>query len=264
MSDKSTKVPSQIFRWFEKMKSNYEQSIHQVLKRYEHFTKTQQERVDNANQAHLADLKKQHQAQLEQQEAQIAQLTKDVAFYKNQIETQHATITDLNKRYDTVMHYLLAEKQTRSTIKDVIKEDDHNTDDIIASQLDGPESDPNNTNVVNLADEAPLRQVSEPSAETIYQKALETRQRGDQNKAFDLFEKAATLGNADAMGALARSYFLAEGCPEDELLGLAWLIEAADKGLPKAVTRLAQFQESDPELVMQAYNLKSELLVIHN
>jgi len=261
MSDKSTKVPSQIFRWFEKMKTNYEQSIHQVLKRYEQFTKAQQERVDNANQAHLEDLKKQHQAQLAQQEAQISQLTKDVAFYKNQIETQHATITDLNKRYDTVMHYLLAEKQTKSRFRDIIEEEDHSTDDIISSQLDGPESDPNNTNVVNITDET---KHNTSDHEAVYQEALSTRKRGDLNKAFDLFEQAATLGNANAMGALARSYFLAEGCPEDELLGLAWLIEAANNGLPKAISRLAQFEEEDPELVAHARNLKSELLVIHN
>ena len=119
MPQNSQKVPSQIFRWFEKMKSNYEQSVQGVLERFEQYNESQQLRLDNANQSHIDNLKQSHQNQLEQQSAHINQLSEDVAYYKAQIMKQQQTIEQLNGRYDAVMSCLLTEKRKDIDVKDV-------------------------------------------------------------------------------------------------------------------------------------------------
>jgi TPR repeat protein len=61
------------------------------------------------------------------------------------------------------------------------------------------------------------------------------------------------------MGALGRAYFLAEGVDENQTLGLAWLINAADLGLPQALKRVEQLKAADPFLYNQAFILAKDL-----
>jgi exonuclease VII large subunit len=110
MPEDNQKVPSQIFRWFEKMKSNYEQNVQSVLQRFEEYSHSQQLRIDQANQSTIDNLKLSHQKHLNQQNTQIRQLTDDVSYYKAQIANQQKIIEQLNSRYDGVMSCLLTEK----------------------------------------------------------------------------------------------------------------------------------------------------------
>ena len=77
--------------------------------------------------------------------------------------------------------------------------------------------------------------------------------------AFTLFSQAAHEKHLKAMGAMGRAYFLAEGTDENHTLGLAWLIQAADKGLPQAIARVEQFKTHDENLYEQAKLLSKSL-----
>ena len=61
---RESKTPSQIFRCFEKMKSNYEQSVRSILKRFEQYSHSQQLKIDHANQSNIDNLKQSHQKHL--------------------------------------------------------------------------------------------------------------------------------------------------------------------------------------------------------
>ena len=111
MSQENQKVPSQVFRWFEKMKSNYEQSVQGVLQRFEQYSHSQQLRIDHANQSNIENLKQSQQKLLSLQNDQINQLNDDVKYYKEQMAKQQQMIEQLNGRYDAVMSCLLTEKR---------------------------------------------------------------------------------------------------------------------------------------------------------
>jgi len=128
MSDENVKVPSQIFRWFEKMKSNYENSVQTVLSRFENYAAGQQNRLDTANQQHIDNLKFSHNNQLDQSQVTINHLHKDIEYYKLQIEKQQQTIAQLNTRYDAVMSCLLTDQNKRADIKDIFQGDDFFTE----------------------------------------------------------------------------------------------------------------------------------------
>lgn len=259
MSNDSQKVPSQIFRWFEKMKNNYEQSVQSVLHRFEQYSHSQQIRIDKANQSHINNLQQAHQKHLEQQNSQINQLNHDVAYYKEQILKQQQTIEQLNGRYDAVMSCLLAEKRKDIDIKDIFSTNfanDQTVEDLNLSNTieaddtvnDSPLSD-------NLSDDIhPITDKNE-----LFDQAILKRQSGDNEQAFQLFEQAAILGHVKSMGAMGRSFFLGEGIAENHAQGLAWLIQAAEQALPQAISRVDHFKEADPELYQEALTLAKNL-----
>jgi len=129
MSDENVKVPSQIFRWFEKMKGNYENSIQTVLSRFENYAAGQQNRLDTANHQHIDNLKFSHNNQLVQSQDTIKHLHQDIEYYKEQIERQQQTIAQLNTRYDAVMTCLLTDQNKRADIKDIFQGDDFFTEE---------------------------------------------------------------------------------------------------------------------------------------
>ena len=269
MSQESQKVPSQVFRWFEKMKSNYEHSVQSVLQRFEQYSHSQQLRIDHANQSNIDNLKQSHQKLISLQNDQISQLSHDVKYYKEQMAKQQQTIEQLNGRYDAVMSCLLTEKRKDIDIRDIFSDDDfvknepnefiesiEDTDistsdsDIYAEHIDHKNE---NSNIHN----------NEPSQLDIdlFDQAILKREQGDIEQAFQLFEQAANLGHAKSMGAMGRSFFLGEGTEEDHSMGLAWLIHAANQDLPQAITRVKHFQESEPELYEEALTLSERLYV---
>ncbi|NQZ89224.1 MAG: hypothetical protein HRT54_16745 [Colwellia sp.] len=124
MSQENQKVPSQVFRWFEKMKSNYEQSVQGVLQRFEQYSHSQQLRIDHANQSNIENLKQSQQKLLSLQNDQINQLNDDVKYYKEQMTKQQQMIEQLNGRYDAVMSCLLTEKRKDINIRDIFSDDD--------------------------------------------------------------------------------------------------------------------------------------------
>jgi TPR repeat protein len=270
MSEDNQKVPSQIFRWFEKMKSNYEQSVQGVLQRFEQYSQSQQLRIDHANQSHIDNLKQSHQINLDQQSAQIKQLSDDISYYKEQISGQQQTIAQLNSRYDEVMRCLLSDQRKDSDIKDVFS-DDHirnETSELIEdlnvsinSAIFDEHSDHSSENETKeFLQEESVTSLNQCD-EDLFGQAMLKRELGEDKRAFQLFEQAAKLGHAKAMGAMGRSFFLGEGTEEDHLIGLAWLIHAANKALPQAITRVKHFQENDPQLYQNALLLTKQLYI---
>jgi TPR repeat protein len=267
MSEDSQKVPSQVFRWFEKMKNNYEQSVQGVLQRFEQYSHKQELRIDQANQSHIDNLKQVHQQNIDQQNSQISQLSLDINYYKEQIAKQQQTIEQLNGRYDTVMSCLLSEKKKDINIKDVFSDEDFveepskfikNIEDIEDKpQFHSTKSDdsPQETTKEVIEAETALK----TDDNELFDQAILKRQSGDIEQAFQLFEQAAKLGHAKSMGAMGRSFFLGEGTEENHTTGLAWLIHAANQALPPAIDRVKHFQENDPELYQQALMLAEQL-----
>ncbi|MEW6991730.1 hypothetical protein AADZ91_13735 [Colwelliaceae bacterium 6441] len=277
------KVPSQVFRWFEKMKNNYETSVQSVLSRFEEYNNKQQNRLDSANKEHIYDLKAQHQQQLEQSQNNIEHLHNDIKYYKDQIAQQQRTIEQLNTRYDAVMSCLLSEKsRNKNQIKDIFDNEDFFTE--INEELPKPsqdmgmkmegESSSNASNVqenIKKSINQPFdrydspndinlnRQDSTKQIQAIFEQALELRSAAHFQQAFELFQQCAQAKHAHSMGAMGRSYFLGEGVEENHELGLAWLIKAANEKLPQAVSRVEHFQLNDPELFLSANKLVDDL-----
>ena len=92
---------------------------------------------------------------------------------------------------------------------------------------------------------------------------MNCRNNDEKEKAFLLFKEAAENGEVKSMGALARAYFLNEGVEENQLLGLAWLINAAQLEHIPAQKRCEQFRETSPELYQEASALAEELNLQH-
>lgn len=285
MSDGSQKVPSQIFRWFEKMKSNYESSIESVLNRFEAYNSKQQLRLDTANKDHIDSLKHAHNLQLEQSQSTISQLHHDIAYYKEQIARQQNTIEQLNTRYDAVMACLLTEKNKNINVKDIFDNDDffavENTklptpnsknaedcasesfasnNDMEAEEID--EINNENDTFVDIASHTNAElhvdnndndvDKSPVDYDQLFSQAIDLRENGEFISAFNLFQQGAENNHAKAMGAMGRSYFLGEGVEEDHTLGLMWLIKAAKLNLPQAITRVEHIKSNDPDLYQKA------------
>jgi len=259
MSQESQKVPSQVFRWFEKMKNNYEHSIQGVLQRFEQYSHSQQLRIDQANQSHIDNLKQAHQKHLEHQDAQINQLGNDINYYKEQIAKQQQTIEQLNGRYDAVMSCLLNEKNKKTDIKDIFSDDmfESNPSELIETITTSTLH--KNLDATQKVNGSVSHERSEIDDNALFDQAILKRQSGEIEEAFQLFEKAAKLGHAKSMGAMGRSFFLGEGIEENHSLGLAWLIHAANQELPQAVERVKHFKENEEKLYQEAINLAEQL-----
>lgn len=264
MSENSPKVPSPIFKWFEKMKGNYEQSVQNVLKKFEDHHSKQQQRFDQAIQSHLKDLKQSHNEQIKQQNTHITQLKSEVEYFKQQIDKQQQTIEQLNGRYDTVVACLITDKNKKSNIKDIFAEGDFITpknNELLTSEVSTPIREKNSTETFSHQN----KQINTTNGfsfpdDNLFDQAIVKRQSGEQTQAFDLFQQAAKQGHAKAMGAMGRSFFLGEGITEDHSIGLAWLIQAANQDLPQAIDRVKHFQQSNPDLYQEALLLSDELL----
>jgi TPR repeat protein len=276
MPEGNLKVPSQIFRWFEKMKGNYEKSIDNVLSRFEHYSDSQQKRIDNEHSVHVSNLKESNNQLAAQQEKQIEQLTRDNDYFKKQISEQQLTITQLNSRYDVIVGQFLSGKRQESNIQNIFSESDFVSSDRLPSNVndDMESSAKSNSNVLNIHSHNELQhnineeinkgdnemeQNKTNENELLFIKAIEKRQSENQEQAFQLFEQAAMNGHAKSMGAMGRSYFLAEGVKENHTIGLAWLIQAAKQELAQAVTRVEHFQECEPELYQEALEMSETL-----
>ncbi len=269
MSEEARKVPSQIFRWFERMKESYDQSIQNTLTKFESYSSQQQDRIDTSHKAEIEHLKNMNEKQSDLYNKQIEQLHKDVNYYRQQLEKQQQTIDDLNTRYDTVLRCMLPNKQPNN-IKDIFSEhdflspiDEEITDDIDYKSTNTSEITYENTKTQFeptsiVSDEKTINNEFPP--DLLFDQAIQKRNKSEYSQAFMLFEKAAKLGHAKSMGAMGRSYFLGEGIDEDQCTGLAWLINAANLELTQAVKRVEHFATTAPELYEKA-KLKSEQLL---
>jgi TPR repeat protein len=247
MSGENLKVPSQVFKWFEKMKSNYEQSIQAVLGRFEQYNNQQQKRIDNEHSLHINNLTESHQQQIKQNQQMIESLQNDVSYYKNQLEQQQKTMNQLNARYDAVMSTFLEQKKRDIDIKDIFSEDEAQEsvtrDELLPESIIETSGNGANMAFSNMDDEV---------VEAIYDRAILSREQGDVTEAFALFKQAAKQSHIKSMGALGRAYCLGEGIEDDIVMGVAWLIKAAQHGLPQAVKKSQHFETDDPELYEQA------------
>ncbi|MDU0112504.1 hypothetical protein RT723_05700 [Psychrosphaera aquimarina] len=242
MTDDNFKVTKQIFQWFEKMKNNYEKNITSVLEKFEKNSEIQNNRIDKANQDLLANLQNNYTQQLNDKNLTINQLHNEIGFYKEQFVKQQKNLEQLNTRYDAVMHSLLNEKNKDGRLKDVFENnrfDSNLNNDLLP------------TYEQNLNIEVDL--------EKIYSQALVLRGESNFEQAFTLFMQAAMLGDPKSMGAVARAYFLSEGVDEDQLEGLAWLINAAELNYEPAIKKSENFKINEPEFYEEASILAKQL-----
>lgn len=265
MSEGNQKVPSQIFKWFERMKNNYESSVQSVLSRFESYNAQQQLRLDNANAQHLNDIKTLHEEKITLQQNNIEQLNKEILFYQQQIQQQQQTIERLNGRYDAVVACIVTQKDSQFTnIKDIFENDDffvNKTSSELTStsnvnnDIDIKENNQSTNHSHTRFDDDPYSE----NTDELFEQALTFRNDGSFEEAFNLFQQAANESHAKSMGAMGRSYFLGEGIEEDHELGLAWLIRAANHSLSQAISRVEHFKENDPELFHRASLLVAEI-----
>lgn len=260
MSNNNLSLANQLLRWFEKMKTNYENNIKQVLNQFEANQEKQQIRLDKSHDAHIASLTQSYQQQIADKNKHITQLENQIQFYQQQLIQQQKNAEQLNTRYDTVVTCMLTEKRRDFNIRDIFDDDEFTVFEPTTSKLSVAEP------TLQPTQQTPSSQVQEQEAdeqlsiEQIYQQGVELRQQGQYSAAFELFEQAAETQLPQAMGALGRAYFLSEGVEENYPLGLAWLINAANLAFPPAQTKVNQFKENDPELYQQALELAEQLL----
>jgi len=265
MQDGNLKAPSQVFKWFEKMKQNYDKNILAIMQRFEQNNNLHQSRLDEAHLSHIKVMQESHAKQIAQFTSQITQQRQDIDYFKQQFAQQQQTISQLNNRYDTVMVEFIASKQPTAPFREIFD------DSYFISTAESPteqasytratvKNDTNNTVALNhgaenqsTENETPLRESGdEHDIENIYQAALKMRGTNNNQQAFNRFKQAATLGHDLAMAAVGRAYFLAEGTDENPIQGLAWLINAAELGLPQAIKRVEYFKVSEPALYQEA------------
>ena len=258
MSNNNLSLANQLLRWFEKMKTNYENNIKQVLNQFEANQEKQQTRLDKSHDAHIASLTQSYQQQIADKNKHIAQLESQIQFYQQQLIQQQKNAEQLNTRYDTVVTCMLTEKRRDFNIRDIFDDDEFTVFEPTTSKLSvaEPTLQPTQQTPSNQEQEAG----NQLSIEQIYQQGVELRQQGQYSAAFELFQQAAETQLPQAMGALGRAYFLSEGVEENYPLGLAWLINAANLAFPPAQTKVDQFKENDPELYQQALELAEQLL----
>jgi len=269
MSEEARKVPSQIFRWFERMKESYDQSIQNTLTKFESYSSQQQDRIDTSHKAEIEHLKNMNEKQSAQHNKHIEQLHNDVNYYRQQIDKQQQTIDHLNTRYDAVIRCMLPNKQSNN-IKDIFSEHDFldPVDETFENNIDHA-----NSNTSDLKDENTKTEfeatthesntediTTESNPNELFDQAILKRTAGESDQAFILFEQAAKLGHVKSMGAMGRSFFLGEGTIEDPCTGLAWLINAANLELPQAIDRVQHFAKTAPDLYQEA-KLKSVQLL---
>lgn len=269
MSEEERKVPSQIFRWFERMKESYDQSIQNTLAKFESYNSQQQDRIDTSHKAQIEHLKNMNEKQSVFYNKQIEQLHNDVNYYRQQIDKQQQTIDDLNTRYDTVIRCMLQNKRSNN-IKDIFSEHDFfsSIDEKTGDNIDHKSS--NTSEIIYENTKAQFESThietdeetfdKKPNPDLLFDQAIQKRNEGENNQAFMLFEQAAQLGHVRSMGAMGRSFFLGEGTDENQCTGLAWLINAANLELPQAINRVQHFANSAPELYEEA-KVKSEQLL---
>lgn len=232
------KAPSQLFRWFEKMKSNYERNIRHVLEKFEQQSDQQQLRQEHQHLSHISTVKDAHRNHVDAKNETIAKLEEELIFYKQQIQQQQETIHQLNSRYDAIVSVMLNDKSDSSEIKDILASDFIEND--------------SNLEVVTS---------TETPEASYYEQALAQRANGDFQEAFNLFSLSAQQQDSKSMGALARAYFLSEGVEQDEVTGLAWLINAAQLGHAAAQCKVEQFEADSPNLFNEAKSKAGSLLV---
>lgn len=230
------KAPSQLFRWFEKMKSNYERNIRHVLEKFEQQSDQQQLRQEHQHLSHVSTIKDAHRSHVDAKNETIAKLEEELIFYKQQLQQQQDTIQQLNSRYDAIVSVMLKDKSDSSEIKDIL------ASDYIENTTDLQVVTDNNQSQVSL-----------------YEQALEQRANGQFQDAYALFLQSAQQSDSKSMGALARAYFLSEGVEQDEVTGLAWLINAAELGHSAAKDKIQQFELDSPNLFSEAKS-KAETL----
>lgn len=257
MSDGNLKAPSQIFKWFEKMKDNYEKNILTVMQRFESNNNVQQNRLDKSHQSHLSMLQQNHANQIAQYASQVEQQKQEIAYFKQQITQQQNTITQLNSRYDTIIAKYITSQQPSQNFKDIF---DDNC--FINEENSTFEQAPLSSSMVNKpasnsikSNELKTNNSDNNEIEAMYQQALEMRNCNNSLQAFKTFKRAAILGHSLAMGAIGRAYFLGEGVEKNSAVGLAWLINAAERDLPQAIKRVEYFKASDVDLYQQALDL---------
>ncbi|WP_085299846.1 tetratricopeptide repeat protein [Cognaticolwellia mytili] len=265
MSDGNLKAPSQVFKWFEKMKENYDKNILAILQRFEQSNSQQQSRIDETHRSHINIMRENHLNQNAQFTKQIEQQKQEIDYFKQQIAQQQQTISQLNNRYDAVIVELITHKKSTTQFKDIFDDScfidtDSTSFDSIPINDSLVKQSPVSSKANNVSSKNNDVEIGvEKETNEIYFLALEMRNSNNNEQAFIHFKKAANLGHVLAMGALGRAYFLAEGIEENHAIGLSWLINAANLALPQAIKRVEYFKTNEPALYQTALKLSKKV-----
>jgi TolA-binding protein len=266
MPSDNSKVPGQVFAWFEKMKGNYEKNLATMMERFERNVDKQNVRIDTQNLAHIEELKINYKQQLNDKNQTVEYLNSEIDFYKQQVFKQQEMLEQLNSRYDAVMHTLLSEKKQISNLKEVVSSEHnqtssetHHTDTAEQEKCNQDSLDQKSLRDINITMGDIQAKETIENQDGLYDTAMDLRRNGDHENAFVLFEEGAKSGDIKSMGALARAYFLNEGVEENQLLGLSWLITAANLGYEPAIKKCEDFKRTSPELYEQSLALIEKL-----
>ncbi|WP_199608588.1 tetratricopeptide repeat protein [Flocculibacter collagenilyticus] len=275
------KVPMHLFSWFEGLKDSYDASFNKLFGRFEKYQQEQTERFSYTHDKTLKALEASHQNNVEalsqSHHSKIELLQNQVEFYQHQIMNQSQTIDKLNARYDAIILALkdkLNDAELAGVIKDISPENASlengiNTSSEIHSvslEQSEPSIPVNNNHVEHATAESnthtnSLHQISsEPlSIKEILLQAKTAREASEFVKAVTLYESAANQGNAQAMGALGRAYFMGEGVEKNRETGLAWLICSARCGFQPAQKKVESARANNYEFFLQCEAKADEL-----
>lgn len=236
------KIPGTLFRWFDELRKTYENSLTSMQKKVE---KVQDENQQNLQQQYetrifeleeqyqqqIFNLKQAHSEQIKLLKRNILKLEKDINFYQTQATNQHKSMAQLNARYDAILFALKDQHQPTYVEKN------------ITPALKDSQQQAQPDNITPSPSEAPTTQNNSSS---LLHSAFKARDKQDYTLANELFEQAAMQGNNQAMGALAKSYFTAQGVAQNYEKAIAWLYLAAEYKFEPAIQKITQLKQNYP------------------
>lgn len=184
--------------------------------------------LEEQYQQQILNLKQAHTEQIKLLKRNILKLEKDINFYQTQATSQHESMAQLNARYDAILFALKGQHQSTYAEKNITPalQDTKQPDNIKPA----PNNEP----------------ITQHNSNSLLQSAFKARDNQDYTLANELFEQAAMLGNNKAMGALAKSYFTAQGVAQNYEKAIAWLYLAAEFKFEPAIQKITQFKQNYP------------------
>lgn len=245
------KIPGTLFRWFDELRKTYENSLSSMHKKIEkvqdesqqnlkHQYETRIFELEEQYQQQILSLKQAHSEQIKLLKRNILKLEKDISFYQKQATSQHESMAQLNARYDAILFALKDQHQSAPAEKNITPALNNTEQPATTEQK---KSEPTSA------------QSSQNGANSLLNSAFKAREQQEYTLANELFEQAALQGNNQAMGALAKSYFTAQGVNKNDEKAIAWLYLAAEFKFEPAIEKIAKFKQSHPQQYQNALEL---------
>ncbi|MCU4674919.1 hypothetical protein N7931_04660 [Catenovulum sp. 2E275] len=241
------KIPGTLFRWFDELRRTYESSLNSMQKKIErsqdeskqelkHQYETRIFELEENYQHQINNLKQSHNEQIKLLKRNILRLEKEIEFYQNQNVSQQKSLEQLNTRYDAIILALHHNNRADSSVQST---------SVLPHQPEAEDVTTALTSNYEIETHCPHISV-DWQIEALLDSAFQAREQKEFKIAFELFEQAAMLGSNKAMGALARSYFTAEGIEKNIIKAIAWLKLANAYQFEPAKQKLKNVSEEYP------------------